>query len=565
MSNPSFSNIDRWLFELVEGNLTPEQVEQLEAFLLQHPELDVDKDVWELSKVQKVEAAYAHQDKFIRSKPVGFYMVAGFVSIAIFILIGITDYLTVVEVRDQNLLSDSQFSINQVKAKDSGSFGQKENQNIDKKEFGSISEVINKNSNQGWSNLSGSNIQNTEDKAIQQLADGLNELKTALTELNDLTQLGEFEEKRDQKGLITISEHSIETHPARELEVSSGRSWAEPVPNNSFRYSRPEISESFSSKFNRTMRMMGRMLDNPVALKNLKDPNFNVPGMLPIDVNNGLIGTLPATRVQTMTRLQWFGKENEQFTNQFSIDGYSYAVRGGLGLQINHSYYCDGLIKNSNVALTYSPKFSVNRNILVEPSVRFKIGNKTIDPDKNSGIGFVEIERDNVHSFYPSGAEPLGRQLWYRDLGLGLMVNTKWFFAGVQTDNVFNYYDNIYSGDPLNERRAGTHLILMAGTDYESKRELIGLSPYVVYQQKEELKELWMGLNGRVSWFAIGAAVSDQLDAVASIGLRFDRFSVTYSADHTRSALWDQKLLSHQLTLKYIQLNPNQRQKPINL
>ena len=49
MSNPSFSNIDRWLFELNEGNLSPEQVHQLKVFLLQHPELDIDKNMWELA------------------------------------------------------------------------------------------------------------------------------------------------------------------------------------------------------------------------------------------------------------------------------------------------------------------------------------------------------------------------------------------------------------------------------------------------------------------------------------------------------------------------------------
>ena len=48
MSKPSFSNIDLWLFELAEGNLSPEQVKQLEMFLLQYPELDVERDVWEM-------------------------------------------------------------------------------------------------------------------------------------------------------------------------------------------------------------------------------------------------------------------------------------------------------------------------------------------------------------------------------------------------------------------------------------------------------------------------------------------------------------------------------------
>ena len=54
MSKPSFSNIDLWLFELSEGNLNPEQVEELRIFLLKHPDLDIDRDVWEMAKVQPV-------------------------------------------------------------------------------------------------------------------------------------------------------------------------------------------------------------------------------------------------------------------------------------------------------------------------------------------------------------------------------------------------------------------------------------------------------------------------------------------------------------------------------
>ena len=37
MSIPSFENIDRWLFELIEGNLSEEQIQQLEDMKASHP------------------------------------------------------------------------------------------------------------------------------------------------------------------------------------------------------------------------------------------------------------------------------------------------------------------------------------------------------------------------------------------------------------------------------------------------------------------------------------------------------------------------------------------------
>ena len=82
MSNPSFSNIDRWLFERMEGNLSPEQEAQLDAFLLQHPELDVDKDMWELSQLNPIFAEYPHKNKLEKKRPVVLYFFASALSVA---------------------------------------------------------------------------------------------------------------------------------------------------------------------------------------------------------------------------------------------------------------------------------------------------------------------------------------------------------------------------------------------------------------------------------------------------------------------------------------------------
>ena len=48
---PTHENIDRWLFDYTEGNLSAEQEQQLELFLMNHPDLEVDMDAWEMSKV----------------------------------------------------------------------------------------------------------------------------------------------------------------------------------------------------------------------------------------------------------------------------------------------------------------------------------------------------------------------------------------------------------------------------------------------------------------------------------------------------------------------------------
>jgi hypothetical protein len=166
------------------------------------------------------------------------------------------------------------------------------------------------------------------------------------------------------------------------------------------------------------------------------------------------------------------------------------------------------------------------------------------------GLSQVEIDRGTAHEFYPGEANPVGRNLWYKDMGVGLLINTKWFFAGIQADNLFRHNDNIYSSDWSSPRRAGSHIIATIGTDWLSRDENLGLSPYVVYQKKENLSEVWAGVNFKWNWFNLGIATSEKLDPSASIGIKFDQFSLHYNADYTTSTMTSERALSHQVTLR---------------
>ena len=55
MTSPNFENIDLWLFDYVEGNLSVYQKELLENYILNHPELEIDLDMWNMAKIPVVE------------------------------------------------------------------------------------------------------------------------------------------------------------------------------------------------------------------------------------------------------------------------------------------------------------------------------------------------------------------------------------------------------------------------------------------------------------------------------------------------------------------------------
>jgi hypothetical protein len=144
------------------------------------------------------------------------------------------------------------------------------------------------------------------------------------------------------------------------------------------------------------------------------------------------------------------------------------------------------------------------------------------------------------------------------------MVNTKWFFVGVQADNLFQHYDNIYSSSQTDLRKAGRHFVATLGTDYESSKENLSISPYIVFQKQENLAEAWLGANVRYHWLTIGGAISSSLEPAVSIGLKFNRFMVAYNADLTTSQMLNKANLSHQITFRFLSKPSRVGQRLIN-
>ena len=589
MSGPSFSNIDLWLFELAEGNLSPNQIQQLELFLLQNPDVDIDRDVWEMAKIIPSVQEFPNTETLQRRRrPIAWFYITSAASIAL--LLGSMNFTTISSsTQSESLLvaESSQYQviigllkkeIAQIRANEIDKTNQRINNTSKEISSNSIESVENFNTttikskrvdeqnnslavnsivseidNNGISignELMSSNSINNSNPSIDALIESANDELNLLSADNDIINVAKKTSSEDG------NESSIETNSAEELEVLNESDYTlSSRTENSITYSNFKskgYKESLKSRFHHLTKSFKRMANNPVALKNFRDPNYHVPGMLPNDVNFSSAGTMLRTRVQGMSRLQWLGQENEQLMSQLAVDGYVYSMRGGLGLQLNHAMYNNGGVHVSDVALTYSPKLSFNKSISIEPSVRFKMGNKSLNSSKMKDVSQVEINRQSVQNYYSEGESPVGSSLWYKDLGAGLMVNTEWFYVGAQVDNVFRHENNIFSNSEGSSERANHQIIASIGTDWVSKKENLRFSPYIVYQKNEKLSEAWAGANLGFNWFTIGGGISTQMDPAASVGLKFDRFSLAYNADYTLSEMTGNRSLSHQVTIKFL-------------
>ena len=592
MSIPSFSNIDRWLFERMEGNLSTEQLAQLQAFLLKHPELDVDQDMWELAKVDAEELVFPNQQRLLKREGIGWYAISGYSAISLVILIGLFIQFSGLEnvPLTQVMHSDSaqktatlptlhptKSKRNVVAANSKIVVNTKKSANKRTESRNSSTSNINFSplkasisgipSNNLTRNLARNfeitekqqnpvkvqeNFQESENNGMESVVtvtDGSNLNPSPLaTDQNETVLKTEILEDK----LVIAQNKSNELKETKFIQKEDKLTGVVPDAAITSKSSKLDYGYTMHNKMRKIGRSIQRMMDNPIALKNRKDTYYHVPGMQAMDVNFGSAGTMLATRVQSVSRAQWLGQENQQIMNQLSIDGYSYGMRGGVGFQFNHNYYGKGGIENYNASFIYSPKFSIARNVLIEPSIRFKMGNKSVNSGQLESGSMVEFDRMNSKLFYSPGEQPIGKSLWYKDLGLGLMVNTKWFYVGIQGDNLLEHYDNIYSNNLEDPRRAGKHFVATIGTDYESKKEKTTFSPYFVYQKLEKLEEGWLGMNFRYHWLMAGAAISTNLEPAASFGLNFDHFMLTYNADYTYSQVLNKQTLSHQLTIRFL-------------
>jgi len=546
MSNPSFSNIDQWFFELQEGNLSPQQVAQLKLFVLQHPELEVDKDMWELAFVKASPLSYPNKKALERKRPVVVYWSAASAAI-IALSIGLIsifshDEAIAVGTVHRTTLNQHDFDKQQLNNNNSTYHSNR----------GNIEGHLNHSMVTSPTFVTPNNVILAFNSSSKN-ADFESEKSNHSFQKPTPSYLLEKEDTKNlQESLISLKHNFYLAELQRENSIGNNKEehaiadWK--LHRNSVNRN-SHSSHSFSTKMRMLRRTIERMIDNPIALKNLKDPHYHVPGMQAVDINFGAVGTLLATRVQTTSRYQWMGNENEQLSNQLLIDGYSYAMRGGIGLQVIQSNYHQNSIQNTYAALTYSPKFSVSKNVTVEPAIRFKMGNSRINPNAFEAEQSIEFERKNATHFYSDLEAQKGKSMWFKDLGASVMVNTKWFFAGAQFDNLTRHENNIFNSNSSD--RSSIHSVFTIGTDYQSKNKNLRFSPYLIYQNYGQLSEAWLGTNFGLKWFNVGAAVSSNLEPAASIGLKFDHFALTYNADYTQSAMNSKHALSHQLTLRF--------------
>jgi type IX secretion system PorP/SprF family membrane protein len=561
MSNPSFENIDRWFFEYFEGNLSPQQVEQFLQFLRVHPELELEMETWKSAYVKDDAPVYA--DVASLERPVTWipYLVSSLAVLTVIVALVVwspfgrqslyaTNYVDLLPTMDWD-----EFSLDEHRSQQ---IPQAASNVVSTESMPDDSEIRDAEEHKVLSLAqlpAATERRHVPYTSQEQLSTFKANQPTAITSL-DLSSAGYLNNSTVGRGLMAHAPMFPQVRESIENRDDFVNDYTVVFAGDVAGGQTLKKSNTLSRKAKMVLRKVQRMLDQPIALRNTKDPYLLVPNMTGYMANFGMTGTMIQSRFQATSRNQWVGRGQQQLMNTLAWDGYVHAVRGGLGVDFTYNDYAAGSLSNMQMGLVYSPKFSINKNVSFEPAVRFKMGSMDLDAQSAVVGSFAELNRGNLIPVFVGDNQPTGSRLWYRDAGVGALINTKWFYAGVNLDNIGRHYNNFYSSDISGDFRAATHFSAIAGTEYKALNRELVLSTYIYYQKLNELNELWLGANVRWKMVLMGAAVSTNFDYAGSLGLQFDRFSMHYNVDMLRSSLADKQMVSHQVSVRML-LKPN--------
>ena len=542
---PTHENIDRWLFDYTEGNLSAEQEQQLELFLMNHPDLELDMDAWEMSKVDVAPMVFERKELLYKKR--SYKPALALLSLLILFTTGIS------------LLYSNQKQETQTTSINA----QSDKKNTARTEQKTANTTIKRTeSDQSVSSVNGPSLYTP--------------VSTPYETTRNTTDHLSINTSTEQSSLSRVELTNESTHPVAE-DPSDYRLSNSNVPISTMEFERinlhtlkgmivggyrtdfknealsltAELDASVISLGNiKLFKKIDQLLSKDIGLSNNQSYDYTMPGQSNLDLNFSSVGTTSQTRFQMISSIRSLENPAQfKLNNQLSLDAYSRNMRSGFGIQANYDDFSTGLIRNGNVALIFSPKIALSRKISLEPAVRFKMGTHTLNEQKMVNESSVEYNTGQVNQFQFDPNLAIGRTLWYRDLDAGLTIHTPLFFLSGQITNIFKHNENIFSNN--GETMAASRKInLITGTQYISRNEKLIFAPYAIYQHSNYQKQLFGGFTFKAGKAQLGLSYGNLNTGSVSFGYVGKNFALIGQSGFGTLASTQQRTYTHQLTLR---------------
>lgn len=514
----------------MEGNLSPEQEEQLRIFLLIHPEYEADADAWRSSKLQsedlvqpeEVEFVHPQQPQAIVNKKNAVLSWVSHFALASMVFLFWTP---LVPTRNFQLTLGS--ATKPQTAQPLSANGPAE-----------------KGTTQTGTQV-GSLKQNLP-AVVQPLIAGLHtETKTSsLMQQNSEVISKPILEPRRQ----TIEKIQIPLKPSL---IPSGLRSTDVVRNSTANSEakREKTKRSINWSFHMP-KGLDKYFKKEAVTATQKDRVYVAQEKSHLDLNESFTGATSQTRFQATSFIRNFQGGDAKLRQQVSIDGYLRNLKSGFGVVGEYSNFQQGTIQDWHLRFIYSPKIALSRFITVEPSVSYVFGQKQLDASKITNHATFAFESMTLQQFNYDPNLPIGKSLFYRDLNAGVLVNAGPVYLGGQVQNVLKHQDNIYTNDLHEIGRAAHQTTLIAGTDFSARKGDIRFSPQVIHEFSPSYKRTQLGGSLQLKNWVIGGNYGLNKSFTAMAGYHSSQLSIVYQTSKSSSLVSLQPYYLHQISLR---------------
>lgn len=519
------------MFDYKEGNLSHSENSYFENYMLENPQLNSDVDAWNNSYIRKQEIAYPGISSLQKESKLKLYV--GWAATLLIIIsssIGTFNYLN-----NSNL---SLYSFRETKLAVNNPINETGTATLSPTKF-SPKKITKPNAPNFIQNFNNVIVNNENDtKSISE-------------------NTSHFTNKTFSEALKQIEINKINNT----LDFNSENNSANYTNNPTFKESRTTNSKSkykknFTKSFLRTLKNSYRKIEKvtgyPIGLTNLKDPEFLTPIVSLFDINSGFVGGSGNTRFQAKYKTQWYGSEHNLQTSLVNFDTYIKSIRGGFGISLVNNNFNNGLYTDNKVSFIYSPKFALTSKLIFEPAIKLSLGIMTLDQSETNTDSNFETERGFLVNTFQSNDIFTANNLWYKDYGLGFVLNSEKFYFGFNADNLAKHNQSIYGKNV----KSTINYTAILGMDYQSRNKKMVFSPFVTYQNNSIINELWAGANFKYHWLTLGGGYSTNNDFSAELGIKTRNFKLSYQYDMTTSVLSSQQMGSHSIGLR---INSNRK------
>ena len=590
-------NLDKWLFNLNEGNLSSSEKRELDSFLTQHSEYNVDADAWKLSKVKErlVPIVFESELNAIAGGSSIYAYRKWAVAATLLLLLGgsafyiffgsddssasISDFTS--KLNNKNLLNDN----TDTYSTNNSSSAQKENEIVSNNNL-SASVSVNGNNVNNTLNNSNNNSNITNQNSVVLLNNNSNQ-NNGNANFNNGNSLVNNESKthqnktRQQVSIDIKNEFTIKIEKSFELVNETNENKLNIDLNNEIIIPEEKfiadsekkvkltlkenidvivVSENKNIADNSKRRRSDRYkLDPNPTFTNLRDPNLLMTNNHLIDQYSAFSGGMVSSRFAANYRNTWTG--NSEVNSQSMIASYDQLIRKlktGIGFTGSYNNYGGGMFTTIGAALTISPKFKLGRGASIEPAVTFSYAQKSSNTNATAMGTFIEDQRGNVLQLYRNGVRPEATSAFMPDMKIGALFQNKKFWVATSVNHLLSPRETLYTTES-NMYKNEVEFKATFGTDYLHRPESGNVfSPQITFFHHDEYTEMWVGMNTRFKQFSVGASFSQFQDYLATVGFQTPSFKVFYQYDKTRSLLLNEKIGSHEIGLRFA-LNGNNR------